>query len=111
MRRPISKDLHDQVMRRANWHCEYCGVDLLESLNLAYTKHLEHLVPWSKGGLTDYENLVGSCFVCNAEKLCYVPTGATREEKLQDARAWLKPRVEKARLDYAELVKKVRGTA
>ena len=48
------------VMRRDNFICQYCG----SVKNLT----LDHLTPRSRGGETDWLNLVTACSRCNARK-------------------------------------------
>lgn len=51
------------VFGRDNFTCQYCGVQPgLESLTF------DHLVPRSKGGRTEWANIVTACFGCNSKK-------------------------------------------
>lgn len=43
--------------------CAYCGCDLTEA-----TKTIDHVIPRSKGGRSDYHNLVLACKSCNSHK-------------------------------------------
>ena len=53
------------VATRANGRCEYCGMH--QSLQGA-TFHVEHIVPQSRGGNSDLENLAWCCPACNLHK-------------------------------------------
>jgi hypothetical protein len=57
--------LREQVERRASRRCEYCQApqDIC-----AYTFHLEHITPRSKGGEETLANYGLSCFFCNSSK-------------------------------------------
>lgn len=55
----ISLSRHN-VLRRDNFLCQYCGT----SKNLT----LDHLLPRSRGGETNWLNLVTACFRCNSRK-------------------------------------------
>jgi 5-methylcytosine-specific restriction endonuclease McrA len=44
-------------------NCHYCGI----ALNLKGF-HVDHKVPFSKGGATELDNLVASCYMCNGAK-------------------------------------------
>ncbi|QCR21366.1 HNH endonuclease [Pontibacter sp. SGAir0037] len=48
------------VLRRDNFSCQYCGT----SKNLT----LDHLTPRSRGGATNWLNLVTACMRCNTRK-------------------------------------------
>lgn len=51
------------VMARDNNKCQYCGVSS-EKKNL----NIDHVVPRSKGGKTEWNNVVTSCLSCNQAK-------------------------------------------
>lgn len=59
-RPPIPRDVVDAVWNRDHGKCVYCGSD--ENL------HLDHIIPFSKGGDTSVENLQLLCQKCNLEK-------------------------------------------
>ena len=48
------------VFLRDKFTCQYCG----DKNDLTF----DHLLPKSKGGLTDWENVVTACSVCNVKK-------------------------------------------
>ena len=49
------------VFERDRFVCQYCG-DKAEKLEC------DHIIPWSKGGTDDLENLATSCAPCNRSK-------------------------------------------
>jgi 5-methylcytosine-specific restriction endonuclease McrA len=51
------------VLTRDNWQCQYCGRKLPTN-QLNY----DHVIPRSQGGKTVWENIVTSCYDCNARK-------------------------------------------
>jgi 5-methylcytosine-specific restriction endonuclease McrA len=61
--------MRSQVEKRAACRCEYChapqGV-------CAYTFHLEHILPRTKGGVTALSNFALACFPCNNAKAAHV---------------------------------------
>lgn len=61
----ISPDVRRLVRARANEVCEYCLASSLYSFH-AFT--IDHVVPISKGGKNDQDNLVFSCQYCNSSK-------------------------------------------
>lgn len=52
-----------QVLSKTNCRCSYCGIELYK-----VKFHVEHLIPLSKGGTNDMENLLPSCSTCNIRK-------------------------------------------
>jgi hypothetical protein len=74
------------VERRAKGRCEYCRAP---QDACAYTFHIEHIVPRSKGGSDTPANGALSCWSCNSAKRDFV-TGRDpftgREEPLFDPR-------------------------
>jgi hypothetical protein len=56
---PLSKE---NIFKRDNHECVYCGSNDKKSLTL------DHVIPQSKGGLDSWENLVTACKKCNNEK-------------------------------------------
>jgi hypothetical protein len=58
-------ELERQVAERARNRCEYCQMH--QSLQGA-TFHLEHILPKSRGGLTEPANVAWACPGCNLRK-------------------------------------------
>lgn len=52
----------ENVYRRDNYECVYCGCSNQKILTL------DHVIPQSKGGKDTWDNLVTACRPCNAEK-------------------------------------------
>ena len=62
----ISAQLRELVRQRAAYRCEYCR----SSEWLAGQRsHIDHIVPGSKGGETNADNLCLACAACNGSKL------------------------------------------
>ena len=61
--RTIPVRLRFQVLRRDGFTCQYCG-RAAPHVKL----HLDHVVPWSKGGRHELENLRTACQGCNLGK-------------------------------------------
>jgi HNH endonuclease len=59
------RDLEQQVEARAAGRCEYCRMH--QSLQGA-TFHVEHVVPRSRGGHSQLDNLAWACPSCNLHK-------------------------------------------
>lgn len=54
-----------EVETRARERCEYCRMH--QSLQGA-TFHVEHIIPRSRGGSTQFDNLAWACPSCNLHK-------------------------------------------
>lgn len=62
-RRDIPLGLRFKVLRRDHFKCVLCGDS--PSRNHECTLHLDHIVPWSKGGRSMIDNLRTLCDACN----------------------------------------------
>jgi hypothetical protein len=62
-RKPISKGKRFEIFTRDGFRCRYCGDSSSEK-----TLVIDHVIPVSKGGTNDDDNLVTSCDSCNAGK-------------------------------------------
>lgn len=51
------------VYLRDQYHCLYCGTNVNNS-----TATMDHVIPISKGGKTNWENIVTACGPCNTKK-------------------------------------------
>jgi 5-methylcytosine-specific restriction endonuclease McrA len=59
------------LARRDEWTCQYCGAELGER-----KLTIEHVLPRSRGGKTDWLNCVAACGDCNAHKADQTPNEA-----------------------------------
>lgn len=64
--RDINLRLRFLVMQRDNFKCCMCGASPAKNPNVEL--HIDHVVPWSKGGETTMENLQTLCSKCNLGK-------------------------------------------
>lgn len=64
--RDINLRLRFLVMQRDNFKCCMCGAS--PAKDPAIVLHIDHIVPWAKGGETTYENLQTLCSKCNLGK-------------------------------------------
>ena len=55
--------LRYEVLKRAKFHCELCGISAKEK-----ALEVDHILPRSKGGEDDISNLQALCYSCNAMK-------------------------------------------
>lgn len=59
----VSTRTRFEILKRDGFRCRYCG-----STPLAGPLHVDHVVPSSKGGTDDPENLLTACSTCNLGK-------------------------------------------
>ncbi len=64
--RAISDKLRYQVLKRDNFKCCACGASPAKDPSVEL--HIDHIIPWSKGGETTVENLQTLCSKCNIGK-------------------------------------------
>ncbi|MGN0489818.1 MAG: homing endonuclease associated repeat-containing protein [Ruminococcus sp.] len=64
--RDINLRLRFRVMQRDNFKCCACGAS--PAKDPAIELHIDHIIPWSKGGETVIENLQTLCSKCNLGK-------------------------------------------
>ncbi len=64
--RKMPDKLRYQVLKRDNFKCCACGAS--PAKNPAVELHIDHIIPWSKGGKTELDNLQTLCSKCNLGK-------------------------------------------
>ena len=64
--RTISDKLRYQVLKRDNFKCCACGAS--PAKDPAVELHIDHIIPWSKGGESTIDNLQTLCSACNLGK-------------------------------------------
>jgi 5-methylcytosine-specific restriction endonuclease McrA len=65
-KREISDRLRFRILLRDGFTCRKCGSSPLK--NPGVELHVDHILPWSKGGETTPENLETKCIKCNLGK-------------------------------------------
>lgn len=63
LRRAPSRKDRMRLLKRDNLRCRICGRSPHDYVDIEL--HLHHVVPWSKGGLTEDDNLVTICGTCH----------------------------------------------
>ncbi|MGC2210576.1 MAG: HNH endonuclease signature motif containing protein [Candidatus Korobacteraceae bacterium] len=86
---------------RANYHCEYCDLDLLENIQNYKLWQKDHITPIGSGGSTDFENLALACKTCNWNwKNRWNPRNIepehTREKLIQAVRLYVAEQIRRA---------------
>ncbi len=68
-RKRFTLEERKQILKKSNGRCAHCGISLnAKSENFS----MEHIIPISKGGTHDENNLVALCCICNMEKSNYI---------------------------------------
>ena len=65
-RREISERMRFRILMRDGFTCKKCGRSPLKSLDVEL--HIDHIIPWSKGGESVENNLETKCEKCNLGK-------------------------------------------
>lgn len=65
-RREISDRQRFRILVRDGFRCKSCGASPL--MQLGVELHVDHILPWSKGGETTDDNLESKCKQCNLGK-------------------------------------------
>jgi 5-methylcytosine-specific restriction endonuclease McrA len=68
MRKTISAEMRRHIAERANYCCEYCHAPSFLALAVVTSFEIEHIIPKSKGGTYEENNLAYSCPRCNRLK-------------------------------------------
>lgn len=63
--RPVVRFSRSSVLLRDNYSCQYCGKQ-----SVARDLTLDHVLPRSAGGRTEWTNIVAACRACNTRKGC-----------------------------------------
>ncbi|MBU5214374.1 HNH endonuclease [Heyndrickxia oleronia] len=63
-RKPIPTRLRFEVLKRDKFKCQYCGRGVEDDVKL----HVDHIVPYSKGGADTLDNFKTACQDCNLGK-------------------------------------------
>jgi len=82
-RKPISRRLRFEILRRDDNTCRYCGGKAPD-----VTLTVDHVVPVALGGSDDPTNLVAACKDCNAGKSSSTPDTALVAQVDEDAVRW-----------------------
>lgn len=75
VRRPLSGKTRINVLERDDYTCQMCGATVEDGVKL----HIDHIIPVSKGGTNDVDNLQVLCHKCNLAKHNRMDLKATRE--------------------------------
>ena len=64
--RDINLRMRFRVLQRDNFKCCACGASPAKDPSVEL--HIDHIIPWSKGGETEFDNLQTLCSKCNLGK-------------------------------------------
>jgi hypothetical protein len=98
----VSLKLRFEVFNRDNFTCQYCGRKTPEVI-----LELEHIIPLSKCGTDEFDNLTTSCFECNRGKGVSLLDTILKDRDIHDETILLAER-EFQLTEYNYLKKKIR---
>jgi hypothetical protein len=98
----VSLKLRFEVFKRDDFTCQYCGRKTPEVI-----LELEHIIPLSKGGTDELDNLTTSCFECNRGKGASLLDTILKDRDIHDETILLAER-EFQLNEYNYLKKKIR---
>jgi 5-methylcytosine-specific restriction endonuclease McrA len=64
MRRRLLGSARLQILRAQGNKCAYC----FRAIGAGEVFHIDHIIPFSKGGATNFKNSAASCVSCNLKK-------------------------------------------
>ena len=67
----VPKKLHEQILQRDNYQCQYCGADLKQHQAEGFSAQVDHIRSQRAGGKHNPENLLACCWKCNLGKKDY----------------------------------------
>lgn len=95
----ISKKIRFEIFKRDNFTCQYCGNHPPEVI-----LEIDHIIPKSKSGSDEINNLITSCFNCNRGKsnieLDKIPNVLIENKEIIEER-------ENQYIEYQKLLKKI----
>lgn len=74
------------IWKRDGYTCQYCGKKPAQD-----ECTLDHIIPRSLGGETNWQNCVLACYKCNSQKADRKPEDAFRPKDKEKARNWIGP--------------------
>lgn len=75
-RNKMTPKLRKYIKERDNYTCQCCGRHMPDGCGL----HIDHIVPISKGGKTEPDNLQVLCSICNLKKSNKMEENSVKEE-------------------------------
>lgn len=72
----VTTKMRYQVLRRDRYRCVLCGRSPAKSLDVEL--HIDHIIPFCKGGETTVKNLQTLCSECNLGKSDSMPEEMTK---------------------------------
>ena len=89
------------ILTRDDHQCQYCGNHFRES-----DLTIDHVIPRSKGGKNEWDNVVAACRACNQRKSDYLlensPVSIIRKPKKPSYRSLIKKRIGDANSKWKE---------
>ena len=96
----MSASMRYEVLRRDSFRCQLCGASASDGVLL----HVDHIIPVSKGGKTEFSNLRTLCDRCNLGKGDKIEVLPENRKKPQPLLSQLHARAEKETPEYYKTV-------
>src|SRR5579884_3856751 len=83
-RKKLPKSQRERIWKRDHGHCYNCG----RKVPLGWA-HIDHIIPLSRGGSNDDDNLAVMCPECNTRKGARTPRQARMRSPHGEERSWV----------------------
>ena len=60
--------MRTRLAEAQNWKCAWCGCGCVHEKGYPNSTTIEHVIPKSKGGADEWENLTMACYNCNGKR-------------------------------------------
>ena len=94
--KPLSREEGLKILERDQFRCQYCGLDGATSFENSLMMSVDFVIPRTRRGKKDTNNLVAACRPCNLIK------GRRIFKSLDDAKAYVLQRREELRKDWQQ---------
>lgn len=84
----VTKDALEKMFEEQNHKCGYCGQEITKQSNKPNTRHLDHIIPISRGGTNILSNVHWVCPVCNKSKGNRLEEEWLKKERMKPTDIW-----------------------
>ena len=84
----VTKDALEKMFEEQDHKCGYCGQEITKQSNKPNTRHLDHIIPISRGGMNTLSNVHWVCPVCNKSKGNRLEEEWLKKERMKPTDLW-----------------------